>query len=153
MAQALFVLRWQPEDNPGNWIGGYAVYRSQTNADDGDVYEDDGQLQVGVGDVAGQGTLELGRNLQIMGGFEAVLIGGRTTVAWNDLYPLPNGHKVLQGGAAARGYIGDHEKWLVGFDAGYASGDENPSDGQINNFTFDTGHTVGLLIAALSTID
>ena len=33
--QALLVLRWAPDDKPGNWAGGYAVYRRQKNADGG----------------------------------------------------------------------------------------------------------------------
>jgi hypothetical protein len=149
-AQALFVLRWQPEDNPGNWIGGYAVYRWQKSADDGDVYPNDGRLEVGVGDFAGQGTLDLKGKLSLIGGFESVLIGGNTGAAYNENFTVDEngrgGHKILQGAAVGRGYIGNHEKWLVGFDAGYASGDENPDDGQINNFTMDAGHTVGLLM-------
>lgn len=141
--QALIVLRYQPESTPGNWIGAYAVYRRQQNHDDDDPYPDDVDLEVGVVDVAGQGTLPVRRRLQLIGAFEGVLIGGRTNFAYNDEH---DEHRVLQGGMAVRGYIGDHRRWLVGFDAGYASGDPNPDDGRIGNFTFDRGHQVGLVL-------
>jgi len=140
--QALIVVRWQPEKTPWNYLGGYAVYRNQHTSDDGDVYADDDDLEIGAVDIAGQGVKWLSSGLQLIGGFEGVLIAGRTTVARNE-----NGdHKVLQGGAAARGYFGDDPKWLVGFDTGYASGDPDSTDGSINNFTMDAGHTVGLVL-------
>jgi hypothetical protein len=140
--QAIFVLRYQPEATPWNWVGAYAVYRKQQNAEDHDVYEDDGELEVGVGDIAGQGVHWLRDDLQLIGAFEGALIGGRTTWARNE----HGTHRVLQGGAAARGYIGDAERWLVGLDAGFASGDRNPTDKWITNFTFDQGHTAGLVL-------
>lgn len=140
--QAFVVLRYQPLDNPGNWIGGYAVYRNQRNGDDGDVYVDDAALEVGVGDIAGQGMYEIRPKLQLLGGFEAVLIGGRTNQVWNE-----NGtHRILQGGGAMRAFIGDHERWLAGFDAGYASGDSNPADQVLTGFSFDTSAQVGLVL-------
>lgn len=140
--QAFVVLRYQPIDNPGNWIGGYAVYRHQRNGDDGDVYLDDGDLEVGVGDIAGQGMYELRDDLQLLGGFEAVMIGGRTNQVWNESGP----HRILQGGAAMRAYVGNHERWLAGLDAGYASGDPNPSDKVLSGFSFDTSAQVGLVL-------
>lgn len=141
--QGIFVLRWQPENQDENYLGAYAVYRWQREGDDGDIYDDDTDLRVGVGDIAGQGVKYLRPDLQLIGGFEAVIIGGRTTVAWTNEYPE---HKVLQGGIAGKAYIGDHEEWLAGFDFGYASGDANPADDRINNFTFDAGHTVGMVL-------
>jgi hypothetical protein len=140
--QALLVLRWAPDDKPGNWAGGYAVYRRQKNADDGDVYDDDNDLEVGAFDVSGQGTLWLRDDLQLIGAFEGALIAGRTTLARDD----EGGHTVLQGGLAGRGYVGDHDKWLVGADVGYASGDPDPNDRFLTNFVFDAGHTVGLVL-------
>lgn len=140
--QAFVAIRYEKPGDPGNWVGGYAVYRNQRDGDDGDVYPDDGNLEVGVGDIAGQGTLVLNDKLQLLGGFEGVLIGGRTNQAYNE-----NGdHQILQGGAVMRGYIGDHERWLAGFDAGYASGDSNPADNALTGFSFDTTHQVGLVL-------
>jgi hypothetical protein len=140
--QAFVVLRYQPIDNPGNWIGGYAVYRYQRNGDDGDVYLDDNTLEVGVGDLAGQGMVELRPDLQLLGGFEAVMIGGRTNQVFNENGP----HRVFQGGGAMRAYVGDHERWLAGFDGGYASGDANPADNVLTGFSFDTSAQVGLVL-------
>ena len=141
--QGIFVFRWQPEGQEDNWLGAYAVYRWQNAADDGDVYPDDEQMQVGVGDVAGQGVFWFKDRLALLAAFEGVLIGGKTTIAWNDQYPE---HDILQGGMAARAYVGNPTTWLAGLDLGYASGDANPADGKITNFTFDAGHTVGLVL-------
>lgn len=139
--QAFFVLRYQA---PGshNWIGGYAVYRNQTTYDDADVYADDTHLEVGVGDIAGQGSRMIPGGLTLLGSFEGVLIGGRTNTVFNEYGP----HRVLQGGAALRGYIGKPETWLAGFDAGYASGDRNPADNVLTGFAFDTSAQVGLVL-------
>lgn len=140
--QALLVVRWQDDKNPGNSLGAYAVYRNQKLASDHDVYPNDGHLRVGVGDITGQGTKWISDRLQLIGAFEVALIGGKADIARDE-----NGrHTVLQGGGVLRGYVGKHDTWLVGFDGGYASGDPNPSDRQINNFTFDAGHTAGLVL-------
>jgi hypothetical protein len=140
--QALLVLRWEDDKKPGNSIGGYAVYRKQKLADDHDVYPNDNHLEVGVVDIAGQGTKWLSDKLQLIGAFEAALVGGKADIARDE----HGRHTVLQGGGVVRGYIGRHDRWLVGFDGGYASGDANPNDRQINNFTFDAGHTVGMVL-------
>jgi hypothetical protein len=140
--QALIVLRYAPEKTPGDHIGGYAVYRKQKNTDDGDVYPDDNTLEVGVVDMTGQGTKWISDRLQLIGAFEGGVIFGRTDAASD----VDGAHKVLQGGAVARGYVGKHDTWLVGLDAGYASGDADPTDRWINNFVFDAGHTVGLVL-------
>ncbi|MEM6294483.1 MAG: hypothetical protein AAGA54_24635, partial [Myxococcota bacterium] len=144
--QALLIVRWQPDDEPSTWLGGYAVYRNQTTADDGDVYANDDDLEVGAFNLAGQGTAWMRDDFQLIGAFESTLITGRTTIARDE-----NGtHKVLQGGAVARGFLGNHKTWLVGGDFGYASGDPNPTDRWINNFTFDSGHTVERLSGELA---
>lgn len=140
--QGLVVIRYQPEKNPGNHIGGYGVYRKQKNADDGDVYPDDDTLEVGVFDITGQGTHWVSDKFQMIGAFETSVIFGRTDAARD----ADGAHKIVQGGAVARGYVGKHDGWLAGFDAGYASGDPNPTDRWINNFTMDAGHTVGLVL-------
>lgn len=140
--QALLVLRWEDDKNPGTSLGAYAVYRKQKLASDHDVYPDDNHLEVGVGDITGQGTKWLSDKLQLIGAFEVAIIGGKADIARDQ-----NGrHTVLQGGGVVRGYIGKHDTWLVGFDGGYASGDPDPNDRQINNFTMDSGHTVGLVL-------
>ncbi|MEX1365541.1 MAG: hypothetical protein AB1Z98_20605, partial [Nannocystaceae bacterium] len=140
--QGLLVVRYDAPDKPGNFLGGYAVYRTQRNIDDGDSYPNDEGLQVGAFDIAGQGTVWLHNDLQLVGAFEGALVAGRAEFARDER----GDHQVLQGGAVLRGYLGDHDRWQVGADAGYASGDADPNDRSINDFTFDAGHTVGLLM-------
>ena len=140
--QGFAVVRWQPEEHPGNWLGAYAVVRGQKNADDGDVYSGDDKLLVGAFDFAGAGWKKLRPNLAIMGAFEAVFIGGRTTFAADP----GEQQQVIQLAAALRGYIGNPETWLAGLDAGYMSGDANPYDDEVNNFQAAPGFTAGLLM-------
>jgi hypothetical protein len=140
--QGVFLVRWQPEDRPGTWLGSYAVYRRQKNADDGDTIEGDDLLEVGVFDFAGQGFKYLRPRLALVGAFETVAIVGRTTFLRNEFEQ----HDVLQAGAAVRGYIGLPRTWLVGFDGGWASGDANPDDDEVNAFEAAPGHTAGLLL-------
>lgn len=140
--QGIFVVRWEPAERPGNWLGAYAVYRRQKSADDGDAIEGDDLLEVGVADFAGQGFKYLRPDLAVLGAFETVVIGGRTTFQKGD-------HQqslVLQGAAALRGYVGDPDVWLAGLDAGWMSGDANPDDAEVNNFQGAPGYTAGLLL-------
>ena len=141
--QALLVVRYDSPTRAGTSLGAYAVYRRQRTADDGDLYPDDDDLEVGAFDVTGQGThyFSSGR-LLLLGAFEGAFIVGRTENARDER----GDHAVAQGGAVLRGYIGKYRHWLAGFDAGYASGDGDPDDRSINNFTFDAGHTVGLIM-------
>ncbi len=141
-AQALLALRYTSDKILGNSIGGIVIYRRSKGRGDRDVYPDDETLEVGVVDIAGQGAMHVRDGLQLIGAFETAILFGRTDNARDE----HGTHRILQGGGVARGYVGKHEKWLVGFDAGYASGDRNPSDRWINNFTFDAGHTVGLVL-------
>ena len=140
--QAFLVVRWEPEDKPGNWLGAYAVYRRQKNADDGDIYTDDDLLEVGVADFAGQGFRYFRPKLALVGAFETAVIAGRTTFQSGDRRQ----HQVLQAAAALRGYLGNPKRWLAGFDAGWASGDANPDDAEVNNFHAAPGYTAGLLL-------
>lgn len=140
--QGLLVVRWQPEDRPHNWLGTYAVYRRQRNADDGDITPDDDDLDVGVLDFAGQGYIAGPGRLALIGAFEAVTVIGRSTFAAAERRE----HRVLQGAAAVRAFFGRPTQWLAGFDAGFASGDANPDDDQINNFKAAPGFTAGLLM-------
>lgn len=139
--QGIMVVRWEPEDRPGNWLGAYGAYRRQRSRDDGDVYPDDRDLAVGVLDFAGQGWRQSGK-VAVLGAFEAAMITGRTTFASGDR----NEHRVLQFGSAVRGYIGNPESWLVGFDGGAMSGDANPDDREIGDFEAAPGYTAGLLL-------
>ena len=66
-----------------------------------------------AGDIAGQGTFSIGRGLSFVGGFEGVIIGGRTTIANGD----HDFHHIVQGGVSVRSYVGRPDTWLAGFDA------------------------------------
>jgi hypothetical protein len=140
--QGIFVVRWEPSQKPGNWLGAYAVYRRQNNADDGDAIAGDDLLEVGAADIAGQGFRYLRPDLALIGAFEAVVIGGRTTFQRGD----HDESQVLQGAAALRAYIGNPSTWLAGLDAGWMSGDANPDDAEVNNFQAAPGYTAGLLL-------
>ncbi|MEM6992884.1 MAG: hypothetical protein AAF721_20380 [Myxococcota bacterium] len=140
--QGILVVRWQPEDSPGNWLGTYAAYRRQKSADDGDVYDDDDDLEVGVFDLAGQGSVQRPGGLALIGAFEAAAIVGRTTFLADER----DHHRVLQGGGALRAFFGKPARWLAGFDAGVASGDANPDDGVVQNFSAAPGFNAGLLM-------
>lgn len=140
--QGILVVRWEPEDRPGTNLGVYAAYRKQKYADDNDGIADDDTLEVGVFDFAGQGSKVLRDDLTILGAFEVVGIAGRTNVARGRF----SRHQILQAAAVARGYIGDPLRWLVGADAGVASGDADPDDDKINDFEAAPGFTAGLLL-------
>ncbi|MEM6296732.1 MAG: hypothetical protein AAGA54_36030 [Myxococcota bacterium] len=140
--QGIIFARWEPRRSPGASLGGYIAYRGQRIADDGDDIENDDQLQVLVADFAGQGYRYLRPGLALLGGFEAAVIRGRTTVLRGER----DWHTVMQAGAAARGYVGDPARWLAGLDAGWFSGDGDPDDGQLNTFQAAPGYTAGLLL-------
>ena len=136
------VVRWQPEAHPGNWLGAYAVVRGQKTADDGDVYDGDDRLLVGAFDFAGAGSKRLRPKLYLLGAFEAVFVGGKTTFAAEP----GKEQQVLQLAAAGRGYVGNPKTWLAGLDLGYLSGDANPYDDEVNNFQASPGFNTGLVL-------
>ena len=140
--QAIFVVRWEPAERPGNWLGIYGAYRNQHSADDGDDTPGDGELEVGVIDFAGQGYRYLRDELAVLGAFEILGVAGRTTFARGEFEK----QQVLQAGAALRGYIGNPMSWLIGADAGFATGDADPDDREVNDFEAASGHTAGLLL-------
>ena len=140
--QGVLVVRWEPEDRPGNWIGAYAAYRRQRSASDNDGISGDNQLEVGVFDFAGQGFRTMRNDLALLGAFEIATIAGRSTFASGKF----DRHRVLQAAAALRAYIGNPESWLVGADGGFATGDADPDDDELNDFEAAPGFTAGLLM-------
>ncbi len=140
--QGFLAVRWQPEHAPGNWLGAYAVVRGQKTADDGDVYEGDDRLLVGAFDFSGQGMKKLRPKLVLLGAFEAVFVGGKTTFSADP----GTEQQVVQLAAVGRGYIGNPKTWLAGLDLGALSGDANPYDDEVNNFTASPGFTAGLVL-------
>lgn len=140
--QGIFSMRWSPRATPLNWVGGYAAYRRQKSADDGDITADDDLLEVGVVDLAGQGVRWMTPKVALLGAFEGVLVAGRTTFLRGE----SDRHRVLQAAATTRGYVGNPDTWLAGFDAGWFSGDGDPYDAEVNNFQAAPGFTAGLVL-------
>lgn len=140
--QLIGVVRFEPSNRPGNWIGAYGAYRRQRSAPDGDAVAGDNQLEVGVMDFAGQGLRYLRGDIALLGAFEVAAIVGRSTFAKGE-HPR---HRVAQAAAALRGYIGNPQKWLVGADGGFATGDADPDDEELNDFEAAPGYTAGLLL-------
>lgn len=140
--QGILVVRWEPADRPGNWIGIYGAYRNQRSADDHDGIKGDDKLEVGVVDFAGQGYRYLRDGFAVLGAFEVAAIAGRTTFAKGEF----DKQQVVQAGAAIRGYIGNPMSWLLGADGGLATGDANPDDDEVNDFEAAPGYTAGLLL-------
>lgn len=140
--QGIFSMRWTPRASPLSWVGGYAAYRRQRSADDGDITVGDDNLEVGVVDIAGQGIRWMTPKVALLGAFESVLVAGRSTFPRDEF----DQHRVLQAAATTRGYVGDPNTWLAGFDAGWLSGDGDPYDDEVNNFQAAPGYTAGLVL-------
>lgn len=140
--QGILVVRWEPSDKPGNWIGAYGAYRRQRSKSDGDTISGDDDLEVGVFDLAGQGFRYFREDIAVLGAFELATIAGRSTFARGEF----DSHRVLQAAAALRAYVGNPDKWLLGADGGFATGDADPDDDELNDFEAAPGFTAGLLL-------
>ncbi len=135
--QGVLALRFKKDDE--HHAGLYVVYRSQTNVD---VVDGGKKTDVWVIDAAGQWEfLRRGRRSAKVG-FEALGITGTTTQARNLNADVL---QVRQAGAALKSSY-RFGLTTVYFDAGWASGDSNPSDGSINNYRFDRDYKVGLIL-------
>lgn len=75
-------------------------------------------------------------------GLEAAYITGTTTQARNAEFPRQD---VRQFGAALKGSLA-FRRWTGLFDAGWASGDQNPYDSALQNFRFDPDYHVGFIL-------
>jgi len=135
--QGVIALRYVKDDQ--NNVGVYAVYRNQRN-----IHSVDGgrATDVFVVDVAARWELLKRHNRVLNFGFEAVTINGTTTQARNENAELLGAHQF--GAAAKLNYRVRHTTFM--FDWGFASGDQNPSDDQVQNFRFDRDFKVGLIL-------
>jgi hypothetical protein len=137
--QAVVALRFAKDAE--HFVGVYGVYRNQRNvhvpAADGGKATD-----VFVVDVAGRWQLLKRGKRSFKVGFEAVGLAGTTTQARNESAALL---KVVQFGAALKSAY-TISRTTVYFDAGFASGDQNPADDRIENFRFDRDFKVGLVL-------
>ncbi len=95
-----------------------------------------------VADLSGRWTVweGIGRSLDL--GAEVAVITGSTTQSRSDTAAVLD---VRQLGMVAKANY-RARRFGVLFDAGYASGDQNPYDTQLNNFRFDRDYKVGLVL-------
>jgi hypothetical protein len=121
--------------------GLYGALRHQTAAiDDGDV--DAEGLDVVVADLFLKGHHD-GKNLSIKYTAEGVVVQGTTTL--NRSEDFPDGTDILQGAAMAR--VGFTKKTnTIELEGGYTSGDSNPQDGTITNFSMSRDYNVSLIL-------
>ncbi len=135
--QGVVALRYVKDEE--NNIGVYAVYRNQRNINslDGGKATD-----VFVVDIAAKWELLKRHNRVLKVGFEAVTINGTTTQARNENAELLGANQF--GAAAKASYRVRNTTFL--FDWGFASGDQNPTDDQVQNFRFDRDFKVGLIL-------
>jgi hypothetical protein len=126
---------------PGEEVeaGVYIVHRRQTD-------RDDDSLVSTAFDAFGRVVHSLyrhGADLKVEG--EAVLVTGRT----NRQRAASSGEEsdLLQLGWSLNGELAWRcPRVAAGLELGYASGDSDPADAELRTFTFDRGHTVGLVL-------
>lgn len=135
--QGVFALRYVKDE--ANSVGVYAVYRSQRNIN---VSDGGKATDVFVVDVAAKWQLIKRHHRALNVGFEAVAINGTTTQARHENAALLGVH---QYGAAAKAAYRFRQTTLL-LDWGFASGDHNLSDDQVQNFRFDRDFKVGLIL-------
>lgn len=135
--QGVLAVRFKKDEE--HQLGLYGVYRSQDNVL---VFDGGKQTEAWVLDASGQWELMRRGRRSAKIGFEAVGITGTTTQARNLNADVL---RVRQAGAAMKSSVRVGHT-TVYFDAGWASGDADPSDGSVNNFHFDRDYKVGLIL-------
>ncbi len=135
--QGVVAVRYAKDEE--NNFGVYVVYRNQRN-----IYVVDGgkATDAFVANVAGKWEFFKENDRVLKLGLEAVAITGTTTQARNENAALLGVHQY--GAAAKASYRLGHTTLLL--DWGFASGDQNPSDDQVQNFRFDRDYKVGLVL-------
>lgn len=133
--QLIFGLLWRLD--PDRAVGLYVAYRNQD-------YADGDELEVTAIDLYGEWSLRLAH--QISGYVEGEVVGvvGDTTAAPSLVYRQAD---VRQLGLAVRAGVRFERIGLdVRVEGGYASGDADNADDQVNRFTFDPDYRVGLIL-------
>jgi hypothetical protein len=133
------VLAVRFAKNIDNYVGFYGVYRSQRNIN---VTDGSKATDAFVFDVAAQWDFIKNRREALRMGIELVTIQGTTTQARNESAALL---RLNQFALAVKGYW-RFEKFSLMFNTGFASGDQNPNDGSIENFRIDRDYKVGLIL-------
>ncbi len=137
--QGVFALRFNADADRN--FGVYTVYRRQraVNGPDADARSTDAF----VIDVAGRWKWRNeATGLETKLGAEAALITGRTTQSRADTAPE---YALRQLGAVAKASV-RKDAWEGYLDLGWASGDHNPYDAQLQGFRFDADYHAGLLL-------
>ncbi len=80
---------------------------------------------------------------KVFAGVELAAAFGSTDVTRTQYF---DEHRVVQFGGAAEFGLEREGSYRISLEAGYASGDRNPVDGDQRRFTFNPGHRVGLLM-------
>ncbi len=135
--QGVVALRYVQDEQ--NNLGVYVVYRSQRNINSADGGK---ATDVYVVDLAGKCELVKHHTHSLSLGFEAVTINGTTTQARNENAARLAVH---QFGGALKANLRVRRTTMM-LDMGFASGDQNPSDDQVQNFRFDRDFKVGLIL-------
>lgn len=130
--QILALVDWHP--TPRRNLALITAIRHQSRDQD--------QWDIATIDAFGRGVYVVGPNITLYGGLEAALQVGGTTA----LSELHESHRIVQGGVFGRGYVGFSKHGLVGVDAGFASGDADPTDARQTRFEFDRGLSAGLML-------
>ncbi|NUN14959.1 MAG: hypothetical protein HUU55_15125 [Myxococcales bacterium] len=119
-------------------VGMYAAFRHQKDSD-GD------NLRVWAVDVAGDGSFDIGDGLKLRLAAEAVALFGTTDRVQFEGIPASLDIRSF-GGALSSGVVYGSAGLDFGFEVGFASGDNHPSDGTLRSFSFDPDHTVGMIL-------
>jgi hypothetical protein len=127
--------------------GAYTVYRQQLESDERRA------TTAMVMDLFGEERRTIG-GYDVSFGAEAALVKGTTDRALT--YQAPTELNLLGGGAVAKLTIENTKRNLsLHLNGGYASGDANPDDGVVSDFTFDKNFGVGaaLFDVAMASIE
>jgi len=132
--QGILSLLWRDDDD--SW-GVYGVSRRQDELDVGRM------TRVGVLDAFVDMTAPVSENSHIRLAAEAAGVSGKTNRSTS--YGSPERLLIRSGGAT--GLTMFHSGGLgFGSAFGYASGDGDPTDNQMNDFTFDRNFDVGMIL-------
>lgn len=122
MQSASLALAWRNETTSVGLLNNYRYQKAYS-------------WQAYTGDLWGHTTLgPVEVETEIVGVFG----GGNTETGGNDLSQMAFGG-MLNGQLAL-------QKMTIGVEGGFATGDENPDDGELHTFTFDRDHNVSLLL-------
>jgi hypothetical protein len=122
-------------------VGLYGAIRHQTAAIDESDLDAEG-LDVVVSDLFLKGHYK-SKNLTLNYTAEGAVVQGTTTL--NRSEDFPNGTEILQAGALVR--LGLTKKTnTIEFEGGYTSGDSNPQDGTVTNFSMNRDYNVSLIL-------